>query len=75
VALVGVGVLLFNTSALAAGVVLALGVLYLLICSAAGAALNGIFLSALYQYAAHGEAPSGFDRDTLEHAFAPKKKR
>jgi hypothetical protein len=51
---------------------LVLALLYLLMVSAAGSALQGIFVSALYQYASHGEAPHGFDQSTLAHAFTSK---
>jgi hypothetical protein len=47
----------------------ALGVLYLAIASAAGSALHGIYLAALYQFAAFGLVPDGFDRHTMEGAF------
>ena len=67
-------VLCVAASPLVGGMVLALAVLYLLFLGAVGAALDGIFLSALYQYAAHGAAPSGFDAYSLEHAFRSKKK-
>ena len=53
--------------------VLVLAALYFILWSAAGSALNGIFLGALYQYAAFGEVPHGFDQDTLEHVFQRKK--
>jgi hypothetical protein len=53
-------------------VLLALGLIYLLMVSAAGTALQGIFVSALYQYATHGEAPRGFDQSTMAHAFTSK---
>ena len=68
------GVLLLATGKMVALglVVLALGVIGLLMASAAGTALQGIFVSALYQYATHGEAPHGFDRGTMEHAFTAK---
>jgi hypothetical protein len=50
-------------------------VLYVLLWMAVGSALNGIYLSALYQYAAYNQIPRGFDADTLQHAFEPKKQR
>jgi hypothetical protein len=53
--------------------VAALAVLYLLTAGAACAALDSIFLSALYQYAAFEKVPDSFDRNTIEHAFARKK--
>jgi hypothetical protein len=58
---------------LAVGIALiGLGVLYLLLAAAAGSALQGIFIGALYEYAARGEVPSGFDRGSIESAFAKK---
>ena len=59
---------------LALGLVLAaVGVIYLLGAAAVGAALDAIFLGALYQYAAFDAVPAGFDRSTIEHAFERKK--
>jgi hypothetical protein len=55
------------------GGVLALAVAYLLVWSAVGSALNVIFQSALYEYAAFGEVPDGFDSFAMQHAFGPKK--
>jgi hypothetical protein len=52
--------------------VFAAAVLYLVGVAVVGAALQGIFVGALYQYAAHGEVPRGFDHGTMEQAFAPK---
>ncbi|MCI0464887.1 MAG: DUF6159 family protein, partial [Gemmataceae bacterium] len=52
--------------------VLALAVGYCIALMAVSSALNGIFLGALYQYAAFGEVPGGFERGTLEGAFARK---
>jgi hypothetical protein len=52
---------------------LAVGVLWLLLASAIGAALSTIFLSALYQYAAFDQVPAGFDRRTMEEAFTTKR--
>ena len=51
----------------------ALGVVWLLAASAAGSALNTIFLSALYQYAAFDQVPAGFEADELAGAFTSKK--
>jgi len=53
--------------------VLALGGLYLLLAFAVSAALDTIFLSALYQYAAFKQVPEGFDSGTIESAFGRKK--
>lgn len=49
-----------------------LGVLWLVLSGAISAALDGIFVGALYQYAAHGSVPEGFEERTLEKAFAPR---
>jgi hypothetical protein len=53
-------------------VVIGLGVCYLLLSAAVGAALDSIFLAALYQYAAFQRIPSGFDAARLEGAFRKK---
>jgi hypothetical protein len=53
--------------------VLALGILLLLLAVAMGAALDTIFLAALYQYAAFEKVPNGFSRDDLAGAFQSKK--
>jgi hypothetical protein len=49
------------------------GLVYLLFAAAISAALDTIFLSALYQYAANKQIPAGFDAATIERAFEPKK--
>jgi hypothetical protein len=53
--------------------VIALAVVYFLVWLAVGPALNGIFLGAMYQYAAHGRVPNGFDSDVMAHAFRSKR--
>jgi hypothetical protein len=73
--------LLVGGIALAAGfqpawlgvVVACLGVVWLLGSFAVGAALDSIFLTALYQYAAFDRVAAGFDRGIIEHAFTSKK--
>ena len=37
---------------------------------ALSAALKMVFLTAIYQYAAHDRVPDGFERETMEHAFS-----
>jgi hypothetical protein len=78
-AIPGVLLLFLGVALLGAGQAAALGValillavLYFLGVAAIGAALQGIFVSALYQYAAHGEVPTGFDAATMRGAFGPK---
>jgi hypothetical protein len=51
---------------------IAVALVYFLVWGAIMAALKGVFLSALYQYAANHRIPDGFDRDTIEHAFRSK---
>jgi hypothetical protein len=78
-ALPGILMLFLGVILIAMGKVAVLGVLflvlaliYLLMVSAAASALQGIYVSALYQYANQGEAPRGFDQGTLAHAFTSK---
>ncbi len=53
----------------AAVVGIALTVALLFLISMVSAALKGILLGALYEYAARGEAPAGFERGLLSGAF------
>jgi hypothetical protein len=53
--------------------VLALAAVAFGLCLAIGPALHGIFLAALYQFAAHGEVPRGFDGRELRRAFQSKR--
>lgn len=66
------GVLLVQATAALGIALLLLAGVYFILWAAAGSALNGIFLSALYQYAAFGEVPHGFDRRTMKHVFHQK---
>ncbi len=47
------------------------GILFLMY-MALSAALNTVFMTAVYQYAANDRVPEGFDRETMAHAFASK---
>jgi len=51
-----------------AGILVA--VIYFVILAAVSSAVRGIFTVALYRYATKGEAPTGFQADMLENAFA-----
>jgi hypothetical protein len=51
---------------------LAVGLLYLLAMFAVSAALQNIFVCALYHYAETSEAPAGFETDTMRRAFTGK---
>jgi hypothetical protein len=48
-------------------------VVWAAIVSAVGAAMSGIFQTALYLYASTGEVPSGFSPVAIEAAFRPKR--
>ena len=64
-----VAVMMMSVSVPVGVALLILALVYFLIWGAVTAALKGVFLSALYQYAANHEVPDGFDRDIIEHAF------
>ena len=77
-ALPGIALIIFGAYVLVAGygpigvgLILA-GVVWLLLESAVGAALQGIFVGALYQYAAHGVVPEGFDANAMRSTFGAK---
>jgi hypothetical protein len=53
--------------------VFAVAALYFLVYLAVASALDTIFLSALYQYAAFNTVPSGFEADSMERAFRSKR--
>lgn len=63
------GMLLGGTAFL---VVLAVAVLYVIVLAIISAALNGIFVAALYQYAHTGQASGPFTPQMLSGAWAPK---
>jgi hypothetical protein len=50
------------------------GILLLLAAAAVASALNTVFVTALYQYAAFDQVPAGFDQDTMSRAFVPAKR-
>jgi hypothetical protein len=66
------GVALMAVSPVLGGALMALAVLEFALGAAAGSALHGIYLGALYQFAAFGRVPDGFDRRTIERAFRHK---
>jgi hypothetical protein len=57
----GLGIVLLSAAAFA-----------LLLYLAVSAAMNTIFLTAVYQYAADNSVPDGFERDTMARAFGAK---
>ncbi len=72
VALLILGAAVLGNGSMLGVPLLVLAGMYFLVWLAIGPALNGIHLSALYQYAANGKVPEGFDRETMQAAFGPK---
>jgi len=67
------GIYLIATKMVAAGVaMLVAGGVLMLVYLAVSAALHTILLAALYQYAADGQVPEGFERESFAGAFTPK---
>jgi Family of unknown function (DUF6159) len=60
----------FGRTALVAGLVLAL--LYWILLGVVNAAVQGIFMAALYRYATTGNVPGGFGHSDLAGAWQPK---
>ena len=50
-----------------------LAVLYWVMLAIVQAALQGIFQTAVYEYAANGTVPSAFSTDLITQAYVPKK--
>jgi hypothetical protein len=73
IAVIVAGGMLAANVGMAGAALVAVGIAYLLALSAVGSALQGIFLGALYQYAAFGVVPTGYDADVLENAFRRKR--
>jgi hypothetical protein len=67
------GAVLVATVPVLAIVCFAAAAVYFLLWLAIGPALHGIYLGALYQYAAYGRVPDGFERHEMEAAFRRKK--
>lgn len=73
------GIALLIIGALVATKILALGiglivvaVLWFVLTAVISSALDGIFVGALYQYAAQGTVPASFEEETMRRAFAHK---
>jgi hypothetical protein len=71
-ALAVVGVMACQTILPLGVALLALAGLYLLLWMAVSSALHGIYLGALYQFAAHGTVPGGFEQENLAGVFTQK---
>src|SRR5260221_4037780 len=61
-----------STSGVLALLIIATAVLYLITLATVSAALNGIFVAALYQYAHTGKASGPFTPELLSGAWRPK---
>jgi hypothetical protein len=72
IALLIAGVVLLGKSAVLGAVLIGLAIVYFLGESAVGSALNTIFLSALYQFAAYQTVPQGFSKQIMRSAFSPR---
>jgi len=68
----GVLATLFLGSMMVFGIALALFIALVIILAVAAAAMQGIFVTALYTYAKTGTVPSAFDRDLIQNAFVQK---
>jgi hypothetical protein len=75
IALGALGVVAVGSSPALGGLLIALGVAGVVAGMLIGSTLNAIFRVALYRFATQGDVATGFDRDSLEHAFAPKRGR
>lgn len=68
-------VALFMLSPIAGLIGLAVAVVYFLVLAAVGAAMQGVFQTALYVYAETGSVPSGFSSENITGAFMTKEKK
>jgi hypothetical protein len=68
----GVALGIYLQSLVVGAVGVSLAILYLLLFAAVGAALDTIFLGALYQYATFSRVPQGFNEAEMRSAFRSK---
>lgn len=54
------------------GIALVLFIALLIVLAVVAAAMQGIFVTALYSYAKNGTVPSAFNRDLIQNAFVQK---
>lgn len=64
-----IALLVLTGGGMAAGVLLSLGVLYVILVTLVFSLANTVFNTALYIYAESGQLPSGYDRDLLQGAI------
>ncbi|MDO8213214.1 DUF6159 family protein [Conexibacter sp. CPCC 206217] len=74
VAIGALGVYTVDSSAALGGLLIAVGVVGVIAALLIGSTLNAIFRVALFRYATDGAVAPGFDRDSLENAFRPKRR-
>lgn len=66
-----IGMYTFSLTSLIAGI--AISMIYWVALIIIITSLDGIFLTALYEYASTGKVPEVYDEDTVKNAFKPKK--
>jgi hypothetical protein len=74
-ALVAVGIAARNSSSVLAGVLIALGVVTIIVGIVIQTALMSTFKVALYRFATEDKVLGGFEREPLENAFKPRRRR
>ena len=71
-ALIGLGVAIGTVGIVVLG---ALGVIWLIATAVVVSALSGIYRTALYHFAAHGQVPGEFGDIDFHNAFRPRQNR
>ena len=74
-AIMFLGFVLLGSSAVGGGLLITIGVLVFVIALLFQTTIMAVFRVALYRYATEDQVLAGFDREALESAFVPKKKR
>ena len=69
---IGGGIAAMSVSPVLGGILIGLGVLWILFVSLVSSALGSILLAALYIYAAEGKMPQHYDPNMIKGAFATK---
>jgi hypothetical protein len=72
VAAIGVLATLAFGNMIVFGIALVFFIIFIVVLAVVAAAMQGIFVTALYSYARTGVIPSAFSRDLIQHAFVPK---
>lgn len=66
------GIAMMSVSPVIGGLLIALGVLWVLVVSLISSAVGSILLAALYIFASEGKMPEHYDSALIQRAFAPK---